>query len=391
MPSTVVLQDCTSYVTETLQSSVDACFDGLGGLAQVVRPGARVFCKVNTLVPARPEAAVSTHPEVVRAAIRAIRAAGGVAVVGDNPAMTGSRTGLKRSGILPVVEEEGAEVGDLEPVVSIANPDGASFRSFEVSRAIVECDVLLNLPKLKTHAFMYMTGAVKNLFGLIPGTEKARWHFRAQDADVFAGMLVDLHGAVARHFSGERRMVHLMDGVLAMEGDGPGPGGVPKHAGALLASFDAFDLDHVAIHLAGLDAGRSFTHGVGLARGLVQPELPPCTGTPLEHWADLRFAPANGHLGGAHWSAFLLHLPMLRRFMVDHPVLASERCIGCRRCEEICPGKAIQMAEARTGLNPSFDLDKCIRCYCCAEVCPEGALSRSPVPLFGRLLNAGKR
>jgi uncharacterized protein (DUF362 family) len=252
--SVVSVQSCDAYERDAIQASVRACFDALGGLESFVRPGARVFCKVNALVPARAEQAVTTHPEVVRAVIREVRRAGAVPLVGDNPAVAIPTLALRRTGILAVLEEEKVEAPDLSELFELENPEGRAFKSFRISKAIADADVLLNLPKLKTHALTYMTVAVKNLFGLVPGTAKTRWHFQAPAPEPFALCLCDLYGAVLHHFQGERRVLHLCDGVVAMEGDGPGTGGKPRQLGALLASADAVALDRVACELAGLDS-----------------------------------------------------------------------------------------------------------------------------------------
>lgn len=387
MDAVVALQSCPDYERSAVEAAVRASLDALGGLDKLVRPGARVFCKVNLLVPATPAQAVSTHPEVVRAVVHEIRRVGGVPVVGDNPAIAKTTTALRRADILAILEEEKVEVPDLSEVVKLENPLGKSFRSFEVSRAIADCDVLFNLPKLKTHALTYMTCAMKNLFGLVPGSQKARWHLRAISPEEFATLVCDLHGAVQRHFRGGRGMLHLLDGILAMEGDGPGTGGTPRKTGALLASLDATALDRVACQVAGLDFARLVVVREAVSRGMGVGELEKvrCVGAPLSTWKDVRFKPPEGTGSSNGFGSRLMRSPWLKDQLIERPVLAAEKCTGCGKCREICPAEAIAMLGERAA-KPVVDPRKCIRCYCCAEVCPEGAMRKSRTPWLGRAL-----
>ena len=389
MGNLVAVQSCPEYERAAVEASVRASFEALGGLEKLVRPGARVFCKVNLLVPATPEQAVSTHPEVVRTVVREVRRVGAVPLVGDNPAIAKTATALRKAGILAVLEEEKVEVPDLAEVVRIENPQGKSFRSFEVSRAIADCDVLLNLPKLKTHALTYMTCAMKNLFGLIPGSQKARWHLRAQSPEEFATLVCDLYAALQRHFQGEKRMVHLCDGVLAMEGDGPGTGGTPRKLGALLASLDATALDRVCCTVAGLDFERLVIVREALARGLGEGELAriECVGAPLSTWSEVKFAPPGGSGTANGLGARLMRSPWLKDQILERPVLDPAKCTGCQKCKEICPAAAISLTAGKPA-KPRVDSHQCIRCYCCAEVCPDAAMRKSRTPWLGRALGA---
>lgn len=390
-PAAVALQACADYQPPTVQEAVDRCVELLGGWNRVVQPGQRVFCKVNLLVSSRPEQAICTHPEVVRAVVRSIKRVGGIPVVGDNPAVQSPTSVIKRLGLLAVLREEDVEVAEMDRVAVLENPAAKVFRTFEVSRAVLDCDVLLNLPKLKTHALAYLTAASKNLFGLIPGTTKAQWHFRAQDPVHFFSLLLDLLGAVQRHFSGSRSMFHLCDGILAMEGDGPGPGGTPRSVGALLASADATALDRVVCAVAGLDHRRVPTLAEAASRGLGQDNLDliTCVGTPLSRWDGIQLKPPAGASADIALSLRLMRNRFLKRLLLDRPVVDGPRCKGCERCQHICPAKALILHEKTR--QPAINLDACIRCYCCAEVCPEGALARSRPPWMGRILGHRSR
>jgi len=389
-PPTVALAHCPDYSPAQVQRAVADLFTGLGGLERFVRPGARVFCKVNLLIPARPEQAITTHPEVVRAVVREVKRVGGVPVVGDNPALAVQGAALRLSGIAAVLAEEGVATASLGPTTHLAYPEGAVFKSFALSQAILDCDVLLNLPKLKTHALVGMTLAMKNLFGLVPGLEKARWHFRAQTAASFAMLLADLYVAVQGHFQAPgRALLHLCDGILALEGDGPSTGGRPKPLGVLLASADGVALDRTVCQVIGLDPARLPALAEGVRRGLGEGDLTrlELTGEPLDRWAGTTFLPATG---GAPSNSLMLGVTrsrLLRDWLVDRPVIDLTRCTTCGRCSEICPAQTI--VRRGTLRLPWIGLRACIRCYCCAEVCPAGAIRKSRQPLLGRLVGAG--
>ena len=140
------------------------------------------------------------------------------------------------------------------------NPRGQVYDHLVIAREALDRDGLINLPKLKTHCQLYMTGAVKNLFGCVAGKRKAWWHFKAGSyRDYFPLMLVE----TARLLNAR---LHLLDAVLAMEGNGPASG-TPRRAGLLLASEDPVALDRVACEAAGLDPARLRTLEAARALG----------------------------------------------------------------------------------------------------------------------------
>jgi uncharacterized protein (DUF362 family)/Pyruvate/2-oxoacid:ferredoxin oxidoreductase delta subunit len=393
--SLVSCRSCGSYEPEELERVLALSFMDLGGAAQFIQPGMRVFCKVNLLLPALPERAVTTHPEFLRAVIRLVRAQGGIPIVGDNPAMPPMNAALRRSGIADVLEEERVEAADMRPTVRFGSDRALRYRGFEVSKAILDADLLLNLPKLKAHALTGLTLAQKNLFGLVPGLEKSRWHMRGHSPAEFSTLLVDLHEAVRRHFPSPR-LLHVLDGVLALEGDGPGLGGRPRAVGVILASEDAVSLDRIACDIVRFPAERVRHLVEASARGTGQgdPAHIQVAGQAPELLAvpDFKPPPATGFLESSLPRP--LRVPALRRMALERPVLDPRKCVRCGRCVEICASRAISLevsGEAQGARNgapslPRFDLDSCIRCYCCAEICPEGAIRKSDPPLVGRLM-----
>lgn len=370
---------CPTYEPASVGVAVGEAIDHLGGVRRYVRPGNRVLIKVNLLVGAAPERAVTTHPAVVRALIHQVRLAGGVPQVGDCSAHEGPPyprryvAACRLAGLTQVCREEGAELVHLsaEPV-EVENPQGRAFKRFTLARGVVDADVVVNVPKLKTHGLTLFTGGVKNNFGCLPGLHKARMHLRAPDAEHFSQMLVDLLLAV-------RPALTVMDAVVGMDGNGP-RNGRPRPIGAVLASTDPVALDAVACALVGIDPlivpTTRLAHEQGAGTGaLAAIEL---TGEPLVTLRVPDFRLPAGREGFFRATGLFR---FLQRRLLATPVLVANRCKGCWICVEHCPAEAL----AKDGRLPVFDYAKCIRCYCCQELCPHDSIALQQ-PLLARLL-----
>ncbi|WP_170920579.1 DUF362 domain-containing protein [Desulfacinum hydrothermale] len=331
---------------------------------------ARVLVKPNLLAPAGPERAVVTHPAVVRAVCQwIVDASDGSAhvLVGDSPAVWPFRTVVRRSGLEDALKGLPVQVREFKDSVQVsAEPP---FHSLELAREAVESDVVVNLPKWKTHSQMLLTLAVKNLFGCVVGVRKPQWHMRAGvGADWFARLLVGICRTV-------RPSVHLLDGILALEGDGPGLGGTARPVGYLLASPSADALDYVVCRMLGLDATQLPTLRAALSLGFepstvqVEGNMEAVEEFRLPQTGTVLFGPPKFH-----------HLQ--RRHLLRRPEPEAARCQLCGKCWKICPAGAIRESQPA----PVFDYDQCIRCFCCVEVCPFGALTPREPPL-GRLLS----
>ncbi len=360
-----------------LPESLDRLVTPFGGWAEIVAPGERVAVKINLLRGAPPERAVCTHPETLRHALRALKAVGAEPFVADSPGGLNGPAKVARayriSGISQMCADEGVQIVDVEDEPTfVAAPDARLFRHFHVGRPFLTADAIVQVGVLKTHQLMRLTGAVKLTFGCITGLEKAQLHVRAQRRDDFADLLLDLHLALRPRFT-------IMDGIIAMEGQGPG-GGRPRKLGSLFAARDGLALDAALADRTGHRRRDVYTLAAGERRGLIDlDDAYRAAGDPIETLTD--FVPARRDIQELLPPA--LHR-LGRRLITARPRLVDgDACSECGECATICGVAAIALEP-----RPSFDDGRCVRCYACTEVCPTGAIDAVTPWLARRLFGA---
>lgn len=370
--STVSIAACETYDPEAVRRAVEAVLAPLGGIGRFVRPGMRVLLKPNLIAPLPLERAVTTHPTIVRALAEQVQEAGGEVWIGDSPAgpVQNPESLWRRTGMAEVAGATGAR---LVPF------DRAEWRrlrgqDYFIVRPVFEADLVITVAKLKTHTLTLYTGAVKNLFGTIPGIRKREVHYRAPAVPDFSRALADVLELV-------RPGLAVMDGVVGQEGNGPGAGGIPRRYGILAASADAVALDTVLSQAMGCRPGEVFHLQEAGARGLgvADPAAIEVVGDrralnfgPVRLPAVQRFlrVPLPG------W----LTAPLRRATRVRPRLTTPADCRKCGQCAEAYPRGAIPAS-----FPPRFRLDLCVGCMCCAEVCPQGIIAPDRGPL-ARLL-----
>ena len=244
IPNSVSLIRATSYDRVQLRESIKTLLEPLGGMAAFVKPGDRVLLKPNLLTGARPTKECVTRPEIVYWVAKLVREAGGTPFLGDGPAFGSARGVAKANGYLPLVEELNLPIvefsGKRYEVVS------EDFNHLLLSKEAMEADVVINLPKVKSHVQLTLTMGVKNLFGCVPGKMKAWWHMEAgKDQERFGAMLVETARAIAPNLT-------ILDGIIGHEGNGPS-GGEPRALGILGASNNVFALDRAVVEILSVD------------------------------------------------------------------------------------------------------------------------------------------
>ena len=369
----VYAASCPDYIQA--EACIRALVEQMGGMGRFVRPGERIVLKANLLRAAPPESAICTHPAVVEAVARLVKEAGGTPVICDSPGGALHKEAVLRSlyektGMAAAAAAAGAELA-LDPSTrTVSLPEGKVLRQAEIITPVAEADGVIDLCKMKTHVLMSMTGAVKNLFGVIPGLSKVGYHATHPDHETFADVLLDLTGYVKPRLS-------LMDGILAMEGDGPGSSGIPRQAGLLLAAANPLALDTAAGAIMNLPRQDNPVLLAAERRGLT-----PCRMEDVEliggtveelRMADYKF-PASTK---SNLMDFLGPLArpaerLCKKALSQTPRIDGAKCVGCGICAKSCPGQAIAMTAP--GKKAHIDQKDCIRCYCCHELCPQKAV-----------------
>ena len=262
--SVVSLVKCESYDRTLVDKAINRSLKNIGGLEQFIKPGNRVHVKPNLLTDKSPEKAATTHPEIVRAVVTRVQNLGGIVTIGDSPAGISRpiEQYWKNTGMEKVAEETGAklvrfEKNDVEKRV-------VNGISYYIAKAISAADVVISICKLKTHNLTLYTGAIKNMFGSIPGLRKSEYHKQAPKVENFSKIIVDI-------FSAAKPQLTIMDAVTIMEGNGPSAGN-PKDLGLILASVDAVALDSIASGFLGFEDGEIATTEIAFQRGLERRE-----------------------------------------------------------------------------------------------------------------------
>jgi uncharacterized protein (DUF362 family)/NAD-dependent dihydropyrimidine dehydrogenase PreA subunit len=365
------INEQVNYLLDNLLKDVD------------IKDGMSVFIKTNALSPHPKERAITTHPSVVKAIIEYLKKYNVRIIVGDNPATKEMTTVYRVNGTMDVVNETGVELANNKDLKVISATNYTRYKDFNVSRQIVESDILINVPKLKTHGLAYFTGAQKNLFGTIYGLEKAQWHVKSSSPLEFGEAMSDLYSAIKEQVK-DKVFINIMDGIEGLEGEGPATGGVKKNANVLLGSKDAIALDRVAMEIVKLDYTKSFISIISSKRGLGEFDINniEVVGDNLELFKDIKFVPAKTEEVGIRSLKMLNDHKIIKNMVLEHPVFDKEKCIKCGECKKICPPGAICMQDKNV---PTVNKKTCIRCWCCQEVCPVNAISKSKRPLIGRI------
>ena len=361
--STVHIRQAT-YNDEVLRPIV---FEMLGSAeGPTIQSGTRVLIKPNFLAPATPDTAVTTHPLIVKAAAEFALEKGARVQISDSPAMGSFSKLLKKGGYEEMLKDLDVTVTPFEKTIAV--DVGEPFGRIDIAKDAMEADVVINLAKLKTHTQMMLTLGVKNMFGCIVGLKKPEWHMRTGvDRQMFGRLIVSIFEAVGPAYT-------IMDGILAMEGQGPGKSGTPRELGLLMGGKNAHAVDHVVCLQVGLNPDTLETQRNARALGVYDGRVH--INGDLNLLDDFQFPELGSITMGPDFLG-----RFMRKFVIQQPVADNQACKLCGECWKYCPAQAI----AYTDRGISFNTDTCIRCYCCLEVCPHAAI-RAKKPLAGKVV-----
>ena len=382
MNSLVSIVSCADYTKEKVKPALMKLLKPLGGL-DFVTPGMKIVIKANLVSAMKPEAAATTHPELLCALTEMLREKGAEVVIGDSPGglytpsfvnRIYSVTGMKET------EKSGAKLNQDFHQTDAEFPDARVLKTFTYTSYLKDTDAIIDFCKLKSHGMMGMSAAAKNMFGAIPGIMKPEYHYRFPDYADFADMIVDLN----EYF---KPRLCIVDAVTGMEGNGP-TAGTPRPIGALIASENPHAVDLLCAKLIGLNKDGVPTLEAAFRRSLI-----PASAEELQiigEWkrflqTDFKIVTTHRSLEfSGDGSSLLLKFvsSIAGKLLRSKPELYAAECVGCNRCGRICPAKAITIVKGKA----SIDRSKCIRCFCCQEFCPKGAM-KVKRPLAARLLS----
>lgn len=382
MKSKVALIRCNQYDPHEVKEAIKRGIALLGGISTFMKPGESILLKPNVLVGDNPDKVITTHPIVFQAIAELFKEKGADLFYGDSPAMGKPERHLKQGGYKEFADALGIRLADFQTPIKVSFPNALLAKQLYLAQGAIDAHGIISICKLKTHAFTRITGAVKNQFGCIPGLRKAEYHVKMPDVFDFARLLVDINSYLK-----SRLRLFVMDGIVAMEGNGP-RGGDPVPMNVLLFSTDPVALDSVVCRLIDLNPEFVPTLKFGEEGGLGKYKT-----EDIEHVGDeiesfikhdfkiVRQAP-DRLASSRSFPTFL------KNFVSPRPEIDYNRCVNCGSCVLQCPvnPKAVNWPFNDKKKKPVYDYKKCIRCYCCQEICPEKAIAIK-TPFLGRLIH----
>lgn len=351
----VSVKKADDYNADTLYKAVCAHFEALG-VANEISPDMNVLLKPNMLLGSDPAKAATSHPAFLRAIARRLRELGVKTIV-----LADSSGGLYNERMLRKTYDA-CGFSSLSDILTL-NFDTSSRKEngFQIIKPVLDADYIINCAKLKTHALMLMTAAVKNMFGSVPGLKKAEYHCTRATIEPFTKLIVDLHETV-------KPQLNLVDAIDCMEGNGPS-GGSLRHMGYTFASKNAYAADEVCAKLMHITPIMVRTIQLARKRGLVDTKLIELIGDPVvpadpafklpDSYKDASRSRFGGGIGSLLWGR-----------ASTRPVVVTEKCIGCGKCAEGCPKHIITISDKKAFIPRKG----CISCFCCHELCPEKAI-----------------
>lgn len=376
--SRVAVVPCQDYEEAHVQEALQKTLSAVGGLDWVT-PGMKIAIKANLVSMMKPDSAATTHPALLCALCKMLIERKADVIVGDSPGglyNTAYVNAVYTATGVRAILKTGAQLNQNFSHKRAANPNGIILKELDYTAWLDDADAIIDFCKLKTHGMMGLSACVKNMFGVIPGTFKPEYHFKFPSHADFANMLVDIYERF-------KPRLCLVDGIVGMEGNGPTMG-KPRHIGVLIGGDSPYTCDRVCAQLIGLDPDEVETVQAAKQRGLedecevigdVQ-SLVVSDYDLVRVRKEIQFDGRKPGIVGKTLGG------LIRSSMCSIPKVHKSECVGCARCAEICPAKAITMKNKL----PGIDRTKCIRCFCCQEFCPKGAM-KVYRPVIARILN----
>ena len=370
--SKVALIRCESYDENAVKAAVQRGIELLGGAAAFVQKGEKILLKPNWIMAVPPERCATTHPAVFKAVCEVFLSAGADLSYGDSPGSGTTEEAAEAAaiatGFKDVADKLNVSFADFLHGRDIKTTGGFEEREFTIANGVLDCDGIISLPKMKTHGFLKMTGAVKNQLGVIPGKRKGAYHAQIHKPADFARMLIDLNAFV-------HPRLYIMDGIVAMEGNGP-MNGDPKKMNVLLFSSEPIALDATVCRILDVKPEYSYTVTLGMQakQGTYLQRQIELLGDPLESFVAADFKINRDPISNIRIGQGVFTFEDEKK--MPKPYIVEEKCVRCGVCIDMCPidPKVVDWHDGDTSKAPTYDYSRCIRCFCCQEVCPNGAI-----------------
>ena len=355
---------------ETCRKAVREAFSAFSPDVQ----GKKVAVKVNALKAGDPDRqAFVTHYKVLEAVIEELEKLKPAQIlVGDSVGTESYGNTDHVFQVSRLKEVAGAYYRNFSKNLRLVELEKPFKRTVAVLNDVLESDVYISVPKMKTHGLTMLSGAVKNNFGLLAGAQKSWYHYYCVKPEIFAEILVEMFRLRPPDFV-------IMDGILAMEGYGPASPET-RWVNRILASNDGVALDTVLAGMVGFNLDD--VPYLRLARDLRLGETD-LTAIEIEGEASTihdyhRPAPPEATYSyRAGVGSGKTSIEFYRQRVSYRPVISAERCHhpgGCTACVDICPAKALIPGDP----TPAKEISKCILCSACKEVCEYGSLEYLP-------------
>ena len=346
----VAIVECSSYEQKEVDEAVKKA---LNLLNFEFNKGSRILIKPNIVgcFP-RNQIAITTNPNLIEAVCKILKKKKCRIFIGDSP-FTNPECAFNESGISKLKKYGKLVIFEREKLVKIRDDKAKVLKNFEIAKIVKDADLVINMPKLKTHTLTRYTGAIKNLYGVIPGGLKQRLHNHAQGEKKFSKMLVDIYQNIKPELT-------IMDAVIGMDKEGPSAG-TPRKVNLILASRNGVSLDIAATRMIGFKPKAIYMIKEAVKRKLANYKF---NFVGMEKLPEINFRKPTSSI--IHKTRKLLG-----KLFKEKPIVVDRvRCARCGLCAKHCPGKAIKL-----NMYPEINKKKCIRCFCCIEICPQHALS----------------
>lgn len=368
MKTKISISQCNEYQLDKVTNAIKEALEPFGGISHFVKENDTVLLKPNMLIALPPEDNATTHPVIVEAVAKLVLSAGATPIIGDSPG--GSYVNLNRfykaTGFKDVAERLNIELANFEAEKSVIFEKNGY--EYPIAKIVHDVDVVINLPKIKSHGLTLFSCAIKNLYGTVPGFRKVEFHKESPRPTDFANRIVDV-------FTCSRTTVNIVDGIIGMDGMGPS-GGNPNNLGMILVSDDSVALDRWLSAYLGKNPDRVLVNRVAKERGLGETDF-----------NNMEIIGNPPKLDGFNWPFNIYGLvdslpnnlmKSLLKIWWVRPAINKEDCRNCNICVNSCPVSTINKGDG----CPSINYDDCINCLCCMEVCPEKAMFQDTSKIY---------